>query len=80
MPDRIIIDFDGEEKEPDKDAGQNSDKRSGSDEKEKERIVIEFDETPEEHIEEVAEESYEETFIKSKINCFYKGNSYLNNF
>ncbi|MCB0728069.1 MAG: hypothetical protein KDD00_11435 [Ignavibacteriae bacterium] len=79
MPDRIIIDFDGEEKEPDKDAGQNSDKRSGSDEKEKERIVIEFDETPEEHIEEVAEESYEETFIKSKINCFYKGNSYLNN-
>lgn len=103
MPERIIIDFDGEEKNPgngsEKEAAEKTSKETSEETseavKEKERIVIEFDETSDdteqdqeqsqeqEHVQvqeiEVAEESYEETFIKSKVNSFFKGNTHLNN-
>lgn len=83
MSDRIIIDFDGEEKEPEKKAEKND--------QDSNRILIEFDDTTDEtemqHHEknqkenqkEDRKESPEEAFLKTKVNCFYKGNSYLNN-
>jgi len=75
MTDRIIIDFDGEEKKPEK--------VPEKDDQESNRILIEFDDTSGEKEMELPEksltESPEEAFLKSKVNCFYKGNSYLNN-
>ena len=80
MSDRIIIDFDGEEKEPEKKAEKND--------QDSNRILIEFDDTTDEtemqHHEknqkenqkEDRKESPEEAFLKTKVNCFYKGNSY----
>jgi hypothetical protein len=83
MSDRIIIDFDGEEKEPEKKAEKND--------QDSNRILIEFDDTTDEtemeyheknqkeNQKEDRKESPEEAFLKTKVNCFYKGNSYLNN-
>jgi len=83
MSDRIIIDFDGEEKEPEKKAEKND--------QDSNRILIEFDDTTDETEMELSgenqkeiqkdirKESPEEAFLKTKVNCFYKGNSYLNN-
>ena len=79
MTDRIIIDFEGEDKEPEKKKGENTVNETEKDSQENDRIIIDLSDTPEEKEIEVIEESYEEIFVKEKVNCFYKGNSYLNN-
>ena len=64
MPDRIVIDFEDEDKNP---------------EKKEERIVIDFDEDKKKIEIENIEQSNEEIILKSKINSYYKGNSHLSN-
>ena len=60
------------------------DEDSSDDEEEKpkedaNRIIIDLDEEKKKIEVENIEQSYEEIILKSKINSYYKGNSYLNN-